>query len=497
MEPSLHDKRPLSSRMRHAEPHKMTTQLLVINIDRDRIDPLAHAISPSPNVFFTRSPSKAVLWSRLEPLDLVLMRFGEPLEASIDLLQSLVDANPTPPIVLLAEPAGLAAAERLAQQGICVTRPVDLAPEALQRLIHELLAAPAHAPQRPSPSLIAPIRIELRAPERPAAPSPLHRVAPTPPASRPAPTAPAPRPEPPAPAPRRVVDDRPAASRAWDFPFLDQLVIELAHRLKNPLVSIKTFTHLLRERFNDAEFRERFYAIVGNDVVQLNDVVDRLLEFSEFSRPHPKALLVADELRGAMAEIEPALRAKQLSVQVDNRTADGHGTPPLFFADPLQFRYLLKQLLLDSITAATTGGAVALQAALTSDGREPALVLTLDTALTSGSGGRPQDWPTLELLLAENLIERQHGAISIVTKAESAPAGALVSRRRITVTLPLSPSGATEQASTAPAPHASSAERRQIPLSIAFQERRQTIRRQQRATIPFDDRRRPRSSSLP
>jgi len=35
-------------------------------------------------------------------------------------------------------------------------------------------------------------------------------------------------------------------------PALPVFFIELVHRIRNPLVSIKTFTQLLREKFNDA-----------------------------------------------------------------------------------------------------------------------------------------------------------------------------------------------------------------------------------------------------
>jgi len=51
-------------------------------------------------------------------------------------------------------------------------------------------------------------------------------------------------------------------------------LMELVHRIKNPLVSVKTFTQLLREKFNDGEFREHFYKIVTEDIEKIDAVMN-------------------------------------------------------------------------------------------------------------------------------------------------------------------------------------------------------------------------------
>jgi hypothetical protein len=451
-----------------ATPPKLTTQLLVINLDRERFEFLSQGVSPCPNIFYTRSPDKALLWSRLEALDLIIMRFGEPLASSMDLLQALIEANPAPPILLLAEPGAERVAERLVQHNICLMQPITAAPASLQQLVHRLLALPERQTGARSPGL------------RPAAAAP----------SLPAGTAPAPAP------PAAGHPARPA-SPDWEFPFLDQLVIELAHRLKNPLVSIKTFTHLLRERFADPEFRERFYTIVGNDVVQLNDVVDRLLEFTEFARPYPKPLRLDEEVAQAVDIVEPALQAKQLAVQTEFQSAAPNGSREAhqLVADPMQFRYLLKQILLDSAAASPAGGQLHLAVEMNqADGDRAAVTLRLESAAGPLATGRPHEWPSLELLLAKNLIERQHGTITVAMTPT--PDGGR--RRRVIVTLPLTTAGGHHDGLPPPAKRQAvltagepaATDRRRIPLSIAFRERRQSARRQQNVDIGFTDRRR-------
>ena len=46
--------------------------------------------------------------------------------------------------------------------------------------------------------------------------------------------------------------------------------------IRNPLVSIRTFTELLDEHYGDAEFRERFRDLVGRDVAHIDEVIARL-----------------------------------------------------------------------------------------------------------------------------------------------------------------------------------------------------------------------------
>jgi nitrogen-specific signal transduction histidine kinase len=62
----------------------------------------------------------------------------------------------------------------------------------------------------------------------------------------------------------------------------------LVHRIKNPLVSIKTFTQLLREKFSDTEFRDYFYRIVTEDIEKIDSVLNGLLNYIKVNTPIEK-----------------------------------------------------------------------------------------------------------------------------------------------------------------------------------------------------------------
>ena len=57
---------------------------------------------------------------------------------------------------------------------------------------------------------------------------------------------------------------------------LARVVARISDEIKNPLVSINTFTELLAERFDDADFRKHFSAVVLRDVRRLLVVFEKL-----------------------------------------------------------------------------------------------------------------------------------------------------------------------------------------------------------------------------
>ena len=79
-----------------------------------------------------------------------------------------------------------------------------------------------------------------------------------------------PAPEPQPPPEHAARDDRVA-----------RLATAVAHEVRNPLVSIRTFSELLDEHYADEEFRTRFGRLVADDVRRIEDVVERLEQMGE------------------------------------------------------------------------------------------------------------------------------------------------------------------------------------------------------------------------
>lgn len=63
---------------------------------------------------------------------------------------------------------------------------------------------------------------------------------------------------------------------AEQFELLARVVARIADEIKNPLVSINTFMELIRDNFDDAEFRTHFSSVVGRDVRRLVQIFEKL-----------------------------------------------------------------------------------------------------------------------------------------------------------------------------------------------------------------------------
>ncbi|GMW00678.1 MAG: hypothetical protein AMXMBFR84_18150 [Candidatus Hydrogenedentota bacterium] len=72
--------------------------------------------------------------------------------------------------------------------------------------------------------------------------------------------------------------------RAHRLSSIGTLAAGMAHEIKNPLVSIKTFAQLLMDRYNDPDFRNTFSDVVPTEVERIDSIVTRLLHFA---RPKP------------------------------------------------------------------------------------------------------------------------------------------------------------------------------------------------------------------
>jgi nitrogen-specific signal transduction histidine kinase len=68
--------------------------------------------------------------------------------------------------------------------------------------------------------------------------------------------------------------------RADRLDFLNRVVGHVAHEIKNPLVSIKTFAELIDDQYDDQTFRRHFAEIVKRDVQALDNITEKLIDFS-------------------------------------------------------------------------------------------------------------------------------------------------------------------------------------------------------------------------
>jgi PAS domain S-box-containing protein len=108
-----------------------------------------------------------------------------------------------------------------------------------------------------------------------------------------------------------------SVQRADRLSSLGTLAAGMAHEIKNPLVSIKTFTQLLLSRFDDPDFRATFSEIVPHEVERIDSIVMRLLDFARPQAPcfaSHNLRVIVDEV---LALLENEMRKNCISVERD------------------------------------------------------------------------------------------------------------------------------------------------------------------------------------
>ncbi|NWF91990.1 MAG: sigma 54-interacting transcriptional regulator [Syntrophaceae bacterium] len=138
-----------------------------------------------------------------------------------------------------------------------------------------------------------------------------------------------------------------------DTPSLSAFLIELVHRIKNPLVSIKAFTQLLREKFNDPEFRNQYYRVVTEDIDRIDSLLNGFLNYIKINTPIEKRNTVHGVLDDVLKRHDPQLKDKQ--IKVFKRYEEGL---PETIVHEEQLRYIFDSILQYAISSVPPNGSI-------------------------------------------------------------------------------------------------------------------------------------------
>jgi signal transduction histidine kinase len=143
--------------------------------------------------------------------------------------------------------------------------------------------------------------------------------------------------------------------RADRLSSLGLLTAGLAHEIRNPLVAIRTFTQLLPERYNDAEFRDGFQVLALKEVDRICGLINDLLSFARPSRPKVVQENMNDVVDGITRILDS--EAKEKNVEI---TRDFASDLPSVWIDREQMKQVFMNLVLNAIQAMKNGGAISI-----------------------------------------------------------------------------------------------------------------------------------------
>jgi PAS domain S-box-containing protein len=159
---------------------------------------------------------------------------------------------------------------------------------------------------------------------------------------------------------------------------LGTLSAGMAHEIKNPLVSIKTFAQLLPERYQDSDFRETFSNLIGHEIDRIDSLVNQLLRFARPTKPLLKPMHVHEVLEKSLSLVGHRMYQKEIKLarfwdaNVDTIKADG-----------AQLEQVFLNFFLNAMDAMKNGGELAVTTQIETDERWV-------SALTHGNGSSPE-----------------------------------------------------------------------------------------------------------
>ena len=208
---------------------------------------------------------------------------------------------------------------------------------------------------------------------------------------------------------------------------LGTLAAGMAHEIKNPLSSIKTFTQLLPEKMDDKEFREDFLAIAQKEVDRIDYLINQLLSFARPSKPQFQKSDILKVMEETLAIIDNQIIKKKIKV-----TKEFQKDLPQVFVDERQIKQVFINIMVNAIQAMEDEGSLTLSTKANQQkmhrGEEAEFLQIL---ITDTGKGIPDDQldklfnpffttkhdgTGLGLAIVHRIIEEHHGFIEISSK---------------------------------------------------------------------------------
>jgi DNA-binding NtrC family response regulator len=225
----------------------------------------------------------------------------------------------------------------------------------------------------------------------------------------------------------------PYGSAAAPNTTLELVLTQLAHELKNPMVTIKTFAQHLPALLEDAELRERFASLADEAIDRMDGLLDNVLDFARLGPPRPDRVSLTRLVDGALEEAAERLATRNTQVR-----REGWDLASTVLADEAQVAYAFRNLFDSLVTELPPERELHVE--LASRGTvcvrfngSGGLTAKLQSFLDDGLGIPAASALPLRVALARAVITRNGGDVAV----EGGPAG----ETRVTITLPATAGG--------------------------------------------------------
>ena len=159
---------------------------------------------------------------------------------------------------------------------------------------------------------------------------------------------------------------------------VSHLAAGMAHEIKNPLTSIKTFVEYIDKKYEDPQFKERFKKIVPREIDKISNIISQLLDYSKTDRTALRAINIHNTLDYVLDLHNNEFIKKHIKVEKHYNSDN-----PTITCDENQIKQALINIILNSMEAMPRGGDIAVETKDTDN--------SLEISIKDTGSGIPQE----------------------------------------------------------------------------------------------------------
>ncbi|NQS89646.1 PAS domain S-box protein [Patescibacteria group bacterium] len=165
---------------------------------------------------------------------------------------------------------------------------------------------------------------------------------------------------------------------------IGSMVSQLAHEIKNPLSSIKVFTELLPEKFQDEEFRKKFFSIVYGEIERIDSLINRMLNLHRITAAQYEMASIDEIIEDVLSSLSLQIRNQGIKVKVSHCQDLSQ-----IWVDQQSLKEAFSNILINSIQAMPQGGNITISTRKRKDKNTTRAILEIN--FTDEGGGIPRN----------------------------------------------------------------------------------------------------------